>query len=185
MNKEKRIKLVLIGHSGTGKTIFVENLKKGYNKLNFKNNYSTIGATYAPLDLIYNNTEFKIDIWDTAGREYFTTMLSMFTRDSDIIFVFYDSKYKKSFERAKFLYESAKSNNSNNNCIYALISNKYDLNSYPNEKDDIISDEEVLEFVEENNLIFAHLSILEKYSQGVIELFKKVFKEYSKIKNSV
>ena len=185
MENGKRIKLVLIGPSGTGKTIFIQNLKEDYDKLNFKNNYSTSGAAFAKLDLIYNNTVFIIDIWDTSGQEKYTPLLPIFTNDSDIIFVFYDCSYKKSFERAKFLFELAKSKNNNKNCIYALIGNLYDLNFSSNTKDDIISDEEVLEFAEKNNLIFAHLSIFEKYSQGVIELFKKVFKEYLKIKTGV
>ncbi len=54
-----------------------------------------------------------------------------------------------------------------------------------NEKDNIIDDEEVLEFAEKNKLIYSHISILEKYSQGVNELFKKVLNEYLKIKNVV
>ena len=108
MENGKRIKLVVIGPSGTGKTLFVQNLKQGYDKLNFKNNYSTTCATSDRLDLIYNNTIFIIDIWDTAEQEKCTPILSIFTEDSDIIFVFYDYNYKKSFERAKFLLELAK-----------------------------------------------------------------------------
>ena len=47
MNNEKKVKLLLIGDTGTGKTIFVENLIKGYNNLNFDLNLPTPGASYA------------------------------------------------------------------------------------------------------------------------------------------
>ena len=92
---------------------------------------------------------------------------------------------KRVLKEPNFYLNQLKIKNNNKNCIYVLISNIYDLNFSSNEKEDIISEEEILEFAEENNLIFAHLSILEKYSQGVNELFQKVFKEYLKIKTSV
>ena len=185
MDNEKKVKLLLIGDSGSGKTIFVQNLITGYDSLNFGHYLSTNGASYARFNLIYNNTIFKVDIWDTSGQEKYTPLLSIFVKDSDIIFAFYNCNSKISFEKAKFLLELAKSKNNIKNCIYALIGNRYDLDLSYNEKDDITNDEEVLEYAEENNLIYAHLSILEKYSQGVNELLKKALKEYLKIKNII
>ena len=185
MNNEKKVKLLLIGDTGTGKTIFVENLIKGYNNLNFDLNIPTPGASYAGFSIIYNNIVFKIGIWDTSGQEKYRSLLSIFIKDSDIIFIFYNCNNKNSFERAKFLLELAKKRNNIKDCIYALIGNKYDLNLSFNEKNNIIDDEEVLEFAEKNKLIYSHISILEKYSQGVNELFKKVLNEYLKIKNVV
>ena len=133
--------------------------------------------------LIYNNIVFKIGIWDASGQEKYTSLLPIFIKDSDIIFIFYNCNNKNSFERAKFLLELAKKRNNIKDCIYALVGNKYDLNLSFNEKNNIIDDEEVLEFAEKNKLIYSHISILEKYSQGVNELFKNFLNEYLKIKN--
>ena len=55
----------------------------------------------------------------------------------------------------------------------ALIRNKYD-NTYRNE----ISDEEALEFADENNMLFFHLSLHEKNETGVKELFETILNEY-------
>ena len=67
--------------------------------------------------------------------------------------------------------------------MFALIANKYDLCTNSKEDYNIFSEEEVLEFVEENNLIYSHLSILEKYSNGVNELLKKAIDKYIEIEN--
>ena len=96
--------------------------------------------------------------------------------------MFYEQKNRETFETAKRRLKSVKEN-----CLYdvilVLIANKYDLNLYSIKNDDIITDEEALEFADENNIIYSHLSILENYSNGINELFEKVIKEYIKVKN--
>ena len=59
-------------------------------------------------------------------------------------------------------------NNENQNCF--------------REEENLLNEEEILEFVEKNNLIFGHLSIKEKYSKGINEIFMKVMNEYMKKK---
>ena len=59
-----------------------------------------------------------------------------------------------------------------------LIGAKYDLKIKEDKKDDIVTEEEALEYVKEKNALYAHLSLLEKYSNGVIEIVKKFFDEY-------
>ena len=49
---------------------------------------------------------------------------------------------------------------------YILIGAKYDLKINTN-KDNIVHEEEALELAKEKNALFAHLSILYKYSNGV------------------
>ena len=64
-----------------------------------------------------------------------------------------------------------------------MVGNKFHLDINSIERDNIILEEEILEYVDENNLIFAHLSILEIYSNGVNEILKKSLEEYIKLKN--
>ena len=47
---------------------------------------------------------------------------------------------------------------------------------------DIIKDEEVLEYAEENNIIFSHISIFDKYEDGINELLIKILNKYIKNK---
>ena len=97
--------------------------------------------------------------------------------------MFFDSSNKTSFQRAKTVFNIAKNVLNPNEAIYVLISAKYDL--YPKSKEDIsdkVSEEEALEFAYKNNMLFAHISLMEKYSKGINELFDKALKEYYKRK---
>ena len=176
------IKLVFLGGINTGKTMFCNFLVKGYEHLNFGEYISTAGASYLGKNFIYNNQNYSFDIWDTAGQEKYVNLTKIFYRDADIIFVFFNSHDRKSFERAKSDIESVKIFCENENVVYILVENKYDLDINSIENENILYDEEISEYIEENNIIFSHLSLLEKYSNGFNELFIKAIKEYNKKK---
>ena len=184
MDSEISIKLVLVGEENTGKTIFSQYLFGGYSEnLLFEEYTSTVGASYMTRVLIYKNKIFKLDVWDTTGQEKYRSLIKFFFKDSSIVFIFFNSNKISSFDKAKDLVYSAKENTEVNKCVYALIANKYDLCKNSKEDSNIVSEEEVLEFVEENNLIYSHLSILEKYSNGVNELLKKALDKYIEIRD--
>ena len=120
---------------------------------------------------------------DTSGQERFKALTKYFYKDAGIILMFYDSLDKSSFERIKENFIDIKKINFSNKPIYALIRGKYDLNVKSNEYRDIITDEEVLEFADENNIIFFHLSNFEKYENGVNKIIAIVLKEYIRRNN--
>ena len=180
MTEKIVIKLVIIGDTNTGKTLFIQSIINGLESCDFENNIVTTGATYQTKNIIYKNKAYKLEIWDTAGREKYTSLTKIFYRDANMIFIFFNYNNKKTFERAKFLLDNVKNQNIVDNHVCILVGNKYNLNKSSVETDNIIHEEEILKYAEENNLIFAHLSISEKYSNGVIELFKKSIDEYMK-----
>ena len=100
----------------------------------------------------------------------------VFLKDANIIFIFYDHYNKETFDKAKQFVELSKDNNIKSDCVYALIGNKNELCKNNKEYNNIVSDEEILEFVDDKNLIFSHLSILEKYSNGVNNLSLYILK---------
>jgi small GTP-binding protein len=77
----EKFKLVLIGNSGVGKSSIIQRII--YNMFQF-NNPSTIGAAYQTLAF---EGKFKIDIWDTAGQERFQSLIPMYLKGADIIFL--------------------------------------------------------------------------------------------------
>ena len=86
MNKimVKKIKLVLFGNSGVGKSCIVQRMK--YNTFSYNTNL-TIGAAYT----IYTvEPNIKIEIWDTAGQERFHSLLPLYARCAEIIIVVID-----------------------------------------------------------------------------------------------
>ena len=183
MDVKNKIKLVLLGDEKTGKTQFGQFLIHGINFCNFENYIPTTGVTYASRILLFNDKLYEIELWDTAGQEKYTSLVNFFFKDADIIYIFFDYNNKKSFERAKFFVNLVKEYCKNKNVVNVLVGNKYHLDINSIERDNVVHEDEILEYVDKNNLIFAHLSILEIYSTGFNEILKKSLKEYIKMKS--
>ena len=178
------IKIPIIGKDMTGKTIFfsINNNNFSYKK-KFESEYlPTAGAQYFRKEKTINNFEYVLEFWDTFGHEKYKALNKIFYKDADIILMFYNSLDKNSFKMIKEHFRNIKEYCSKDP-ICALIRGKYDLNIKSNEYKDIITDEEALEFTDENNIIFFHLSNFEKYENGVNNIITSVLKEYIKRKN--
>ena len=183
MENEKKyavINIVLASDAAVGKTAFIYRLSyenyKDYME-NDKHLFATIGCDFIFLKLKYKDINIKFIIWDTewinSARFYNNSNLF---KKADIVFLFYDSSSEFALDAFKdkknFFKEVCK-----RNAIFALIRNKYDINRRIE-----ISDEEALEFADENNMLFFHLSLHEKNETGVKELFETVLNEYFKRK---
>ena len=169
------IKILLIGIEKTGKTCFFNRIS---NKTEFQKSIKeykkTIVSEFGFKVIIKNNKKFRFQFWDIVWNE---TVINILNKDAHVIIFFYDSMNRQSFEKIKDLYCSG---TLNKNCIFFIVRNKYELKKQSNDNSDIISDEEVLEFADKNNMIFKHISILEKYETGIDELFNKIISEYLK-----
>ena len=177
------IKLVIIGGDNSGKTKFIQYIT-GQN-IDINSYISSLTAQFCHKIIIFHEQKIKLEIWDTAGQERFEALIKIFMKNACIIFLFYDSFDKASFERAKKIYNRVKDFCEINEAVYVLVSSKNDL--YINSKDNKqkVSEEESLEFATNNNMLFAHISIVEKYGNGINELFDKALKEYFKRKKFI
>ena len=176
MENELPIKLLIIGGENSGKTKFI---KYYINEDIYLNAYHpSMAAQYYSKIIYFHKQKVRFDIWDTVGKENHDFLIRVFAENSGLIFIFYDSSDKASFERAKVLFNKIKEFCDVNKAIFVLISNKYDL--YINSKNNLekVSEEEALEFAINNKMLFAHISIAEKYGNGINELFDKVLIEY-------
>jgi small GTP-binding protein len=120
----KKIKLVLFGNSGAGKTCIVQRMR--YNTFNYNTNL-TIGAAYTMYAVEPN---IKIEIWDTAGQERFHSLLPLYARCAEIIIVVIDIdnnideqflKWNKYIQDNETLFSP--------NFKLVIIFNKHDLNN--------------------------------------------------------
>lgn len=82
----RKVKIVLLGISGVGKTSIVERLVN--NRYNEYPNV-TLGAGFYKLNYEYPPTgeSIQIDIWDTAGQERYRSLLPMYTRSASAIWI--------------------------------------------------------------------------------------------------
>ena len=96
--------------------------------------------------------------------------------NTHIFFILFNYNDRTTFDFAKTLFNERK----NEQQVFVLIGAKYDLTINTDKKDNIVHEEEVLELADEKNALCAHLSFLEKYANGVIELVKKSLDKYIK-----
>ena len=174
-------KIIIAGGVNVGKTLFMKRIniiKKGeeFNIENFDKNYiSTIGREFTKFDFEIKDKLYKVQFWDVSGQDIWEDTVYYIARGAGAILLFYDSCNRDSFLKAKKLYTNLYK--SYPKSIYALVRSKYDL-ALKEENNDIVSDEEALEFANNNNIIFAHLSNFEKYETGTNELLGEIFSKY-------
>ena len=67
-----------------------------------------------------------------------------------------------------------------------MVRNKYDKKiDEDNIHNDIVSDEEALEFAEENNIIFSHISSVIKNETGIKRLFELILDKILSLENNI
>ncbi|XP_026867617.1 ras-related protein Rab-20 [Electrophorus electricus] len=112
------IKMVILGDMNVGKT----SLLHRYTERSFKDTLSTVGGAF----FLKQWGPYNISIWDTAGREQFHGLGSMYCRGAAAVILTYDVTSWQSLvqleERFLSLTDSA-----NGDCIFAIVGNKADL----------------------------------------------------------
>ena len=168
-------KFMILGGSYIGKTYLA-------NRLHFYKDYSkfidcqkdiqpTLGVEVKTFPIKYKNSSIKIQFWDLSGDVRCEKFVSSYIRGSNALILCYDSYNRDSFKYIKNKYSEIK--NQNKNSIYVLIRNKYDIKANKDNKN-IVSDEEALEFADANNIIFRHISSIERNENGIIKLFELI-----------
>ena len=88
---DKEIKVIFLGESGVGKTCLIQKLISD----DYKENNSTISATYYTKTIKYEGKDYKFNIWDTAGNEKFRNLTKLFLKDVQIFVLVYDTLYNQ------------------------------------------------------------------------------------------
>ena len=89
----KVVNVILLGDSDSGKTTLFNRFL--YNR--FESTTYTIGSEFAPLHI----SDYKLNIWDTAGREQFDALTSSCYSKADIILFMYDVSNQQSYDNIK------------------------------------------------------------------------------------
>lgn len=123
-------KIVLLGDMNVGKT----SLLQRYMERRFPDTVSTVGGAF----YLKQWRSFNISIWDTAGREQFHGLGSMYCRGAAAIILTYDVNHPQSLleleDRFLSLTETAK-----DDCLFAIVGNKVDLTMEGGEKEGQVS----------------------------------------------
>ena len=131
---EIHIKLILVGDSEVGKSTLL---------LNYTENYfceemvATIGLENKVKTINIRGLKAKLQIWDTAGQEKFSSLTKGFFRNTDGILLVFDLTNNKSFNNIKKWINEVE-NNSDHKTKKILVGNKVDMkDNIQVSKDDI------------------------------------------------
>lgn len=123
------LKLVIIGHEQTGKTNYISKFISGSFNPNYK---YTIGVDFKTFNRTFEGKEYKLQIWDTAGQEKFSSLTTTYLKKTIGFIIMYNITDPKSFDIAREKYMTLSKENP---CaVIMLLGNKTDL-----EEDRVIS----------------------------------------------
>ena len=164
-NQVKSFKIALIGDTGVGKTsIFLK-----YHKNTFNGNHiTTVSIDFEVKNVKYNNNNYSIKIFDTAGQERFKSMITPYFHMADGFFVVFDLTNKNSLNSVSHWIELI--NDKKKDSKFIILGNKDDLENNKLNDNEI---NDVLNKIENyNNKLFYKVSA--KEGKNLTEVFNKM-----------
>ncbi|KAI4902585.1 hypothetical protein NFI96_033948 [Prochilodus magdalenae] len=116
--KKPDVKVVILGDMHVGKT----SLLHRYTERKFKDTISTVGGAF----YLKQWGPYNISIWDTAGREQFHGLGSMYCRGAAAVILIYDVTNWQSYVELENRFLSL-TDTANSDCIFIIVGNKADL----------------------------------------------------------
>lgn len=169
-------KILLLGDSGVGKS----SLLLRYTKDQFMQDIrSTIGVEFGVKYLKIDNLQLKVQIWDTAGMERYSSITSSYYKGAKGVIIVYDICKKKSFENIDRWINDFKAK-ADEDAVILLIGNKSDLI-----EERQVGTEEAKSISQKNKLAFMETSAKnnDNVNKAFLTLFEEIIKIY-KEKNS-
>jgi small GTP-binding protein len=134
-----KLKTILIGRSGVGKTNLINIAKNiAFNPVE----ESSVASSFFKTEMIIDNRQFNIYLWDTVGQEKLRSVANVFFKNSKLVILVYDITNKDSLEELSYWHKQVK-DTLGSNIVLGVLANKQDL--YLNEE---VSDEEGQKYAE-------------------------------------
>ena len=166
--KNKRIKIILLGEAGVGKTNLINVF---FNKQFNAESESTASPEFSQKKVKLGNNNYILDVWDTAGQEKFSSITKIFVKGAHIVIFVYDITKEETFQRLPFWVKTVDELLWENS-IYGLAANKIDL--FGKEK---ITREQGKKYAQDIDAIFCETSAKEDakgFNDFILTLVKKV-----------
>ncbi len=127
VSKDISIKCVIIGDSNTGKTSLI--IRYINNVFNSYDDAPTIGSSFFHKRFERNGKSFRCDIWDTAGAERYRSLMPMYYRKADMVFICVDLTSINVMKQIEYWFFELNKFINETNPIIILVGTKSDLQS--------------------------------------------------------
>ena len=171
MSEKKRIKIVLLGESGVGKTNLI---RVAVGEPFQKESESTLSSSYYESEIIIKNKQYIYALWDTAGQEQYRSLNKMFLKGAKIVLIVFALDSVQSFEQVNFWIEHTKEALGEGKYLIALVGNKSDLI-----EQQVVQDEDIEKKAKELNVKFKLTSAAED-AVGFRQFLEEMLKDFVK-----
>uniref|UniRef100_A0A3Q3GZW3 RAB17, member RAS onco family n=1 Tax=Labrus bergylta TaxID=56723 RepID=A0A3Q3GZW3_9LABR len=115
-----RVKMVLLGASGVGKS----SLAQRFVKDEFRNTSPTIGCAYMTCAVHLSDVSLRFEIWDTAGQEKYHSVTPLYYRGAHAAILVYDISKRNTYIRAQVWLKELEKHCIQGSTIVWLVGNK-------------------------------------------------------------
>ena len=173
VKEDYKLKVVVVGDSGVGKTNLIKRfVSNTYNP----NTKATVGVEFLSKSYKINNQVFKIEIWDTAGQERYKSITAAYYKGAKGALIVYDITQKESFENINKWMSEVRDKSAKDLKIM-IVGNKTDL-----ENERQVSTDDALERAKELESPVMEASALDgnNVKAAFYVLLKEMYKEIKK-----
>ena len=178
IEEKNRIKLILLGDVGVGKSAIIQRF---YDNTFEENILTTFNSSFLEKEVTIKGKKVVLEIWDTVGQEQYRSMTQLFVKNSKIIILVYNVTRMKTFESLNYWYDFI-NKELGSNTVLGLAGNKTDLIFEDNYEEEV-SPEKGKEFAEKIGASFALVSAKESGNEIKV-LFYELLTKYFDIKDN-
>ena len=162
----EEIKVVFLGDSQVGKTCIVGKYVTGDT---LETTLPTVGVAYLSKTVTFNDKQYKLRIWDTAGQEQYRGLAPMYYRNSKIAIICFDITCAQSYDSVQYWISELR-HNIEGYITIVICGNKNDL-----EDKREVSFESAARGAEEENAIYCETSAIT--GAGIDRMFQLALAE--------